>query len=261
MYMGVTLNMISMFAIIMGLGIICDDAIVVGERAETLHRRGMSAEDATLKGTLGMFAPVMAASLTTIAAFLPLLMIGSVIGKVIGDMPKTVILVIVASLIECFLVLPMHLRGALKRMDAHGGPKVGKFHLAFNRYRDGAFSRLLEASFRNRYSVVTAAVCVLLIAMSMMFSGRVGFEFFATPETDVVHANFSLSPGTPRSETVKMLAEIERAAYAVEERLTAGDANVIAYSVGSIATTEGRPGRGAGRRRSHRQLFDRVHPE
>jgi multidrug efflux pump subunit AcrB len=240
--MGITLNMISMFAIIMGLGIIVDDAIVVGERAETLHRRGMSPEDATLEGTLGMFSPVMAASLTTIAAFFPLLMVSSVIGKVINDLPVTVILVIVASLIECFFVLPMHLRGALRRMDQGEGLKVSKFHLAFNRFRDGEFTNLLEQSFSNRYGVVTTAVCVLVIAIFMMFSGRVGFEFFATPESDVVHANFSLSPGTPRSQTEAMLREIERSAYEVERRLTDGRRGVIIYAVGSIATTEGRPG-------------------
>ncbi len=240
--LGMTLNMISMFAIIMGLGVIVDDAIVVGERAETLHRRGMAPEQATLEGTLGMFAPVMAASLTTIAAFFPLLMVSSVIGKVIGDLPLTVILVIVASLVECFFVLPMHLRGALTRMDSVGGPRVGKVHLAFNRFRDGTFTRILEGGYANRYSVVTCAVCALLIAVSLMFSGRVGFEFFATPETDVVHANFSLSPGTPRSRTVAMLSEIERAAYEVERRLTNGRRGVIIYSVGSVATTEGRPG-------------------
>jgi multidrug efflux pump subunit AcrB len=240
--LGVTLNMISMFAIIMGLGIIVDDAIVVGERAETLHRRGMSPGDAALNGTLGMFSPVMGASLTTIAAFFPLLMVGSVIGKVLGDLPVTVIVVIIASFVECFLVLPMHLRGALKRMDATGGAKVGRIHLAFNHFRDGKFTRALEWSFANRYSVVTTAVCALVVAVFMMISGRVGFEFFSTPETDVVHANFSLSPGTPRTQTVAMLAEIERAAYEVERRLTDGGRGIIVYSVGSVATTEGRPG-------------------
>jgi len=240
--LGLTLNMISMFAIIMGLGIIVDDAIVVGERAETLHRRGMRPEEATLTATLGMLPPVLAASLTTIAAFFPLLMIGSVIGKVIGDLPVTMILVIIASLIECFLILPMHLRGALKRMDDHGGPKLGRTHHVFNNFRDGMFTRVSEGSFAHRYSVVTGAVCVLMIALSMMFSGRVGFEFFAAPETDVVHTNFSLSPGTPRGQTVQMLQEIERAAYAVEDRLTESEGGLIVYAVGNVATTEGRPG-------------------
>jgi multidrug efflux pump subunit AcrB len=237
---GITLNMISLFAVIMGLGIIVDDAIVVGEHTETLHRRGMTPEQATLAGAKRMFAPVMAASLTTIAAFFPLLMVGATIGQIIGDMPKTVILLIIASVIECFLVLPMHLRGALKRMDAAGGPKVGKFHLAFNRFRDTGFERFIGSAFEYRYSAVTAAVCALVISVFIMISGRVSFEFFATPETDMVFGNFALSPGTPRAQTVKMLKEIERAANATEDKLSKGEGGVIKYAVGSIATREGR---------------------
>lgn len=240
--MGITLNMISMFAIIMGLGIIVDDAIVVGERTETLHRRGMHPRDATLEGAQSMFAPVMAASLTTVAAFFPLLMVGSVIGKVIGDLPVTIILIILASLVECFLILPMHLRGALTKMDAAGGPKRNRFLLAFNEFRDGPFTRLLEGAFRMRYSVVVATFCAFVVSLFVMISGRVGFEFFATPETNVVFANFSLSPGTPRSTTLEMVRELERAAYVVEDKLTDGRRDAIVYSVGSIATTEGRPG-------------------
>jgi multidrug efflux pump subunit AcrB len=239
---GMTLNMISMFAIIMGLGIIVDDAIVVGERAETLHRRGMTADEATLVGAQSMFAPVLAASLTTIAAFFPLLMVGSVIGKVIGDMPMTIILVIIASLAECFLILPRHLRGALMRMDAKGGAKRGRFILAFNRFRDGPFTRALERAFALRYSVLTTVLCAFVLAIVTLGSGRVGFEFFATPETNVIFANFSLSPGTPRERTAEMVRELERAAYEVERRLTDGRADVIKYSVGSVATTEGREG-------------------
>ena len=243
MYMlGITLNMISMFAIIMGLGIIVDDAIVVGERAETLHRRGMSPEDATLMGTQGMFSPVMAASLTTIAAFFPLLMVGSVIGKVVGDMPKTIIIVIVASLIECFLILPRHLRGALMNMEAKGGAKRSKVILAFNRFRDGRFTEWLRAGYAARYSVLTATICAFLVSITMLASSRVGFEFFATPETNVIYSNFSLSPGTPREQTVEMVRELERAAFEVERKLTNGRNDVIVYSVGSIATTEGREG-------------------
>jgi multidrug efflux pump subunit AcrB len=237
---GVTLNMISLFAVIMGLGIIVDDAIVVSEHTETLHRRGMSPEQAALEGARRMFAPVMAASLTTIAAFFPLLMVGATIGKIIGDMPLTVILLIIASVIECFLVLPMHLRGALTRMDLAGGVKVSKFHLAFNKFRDNQFEHFMGAAFELRYSAVTAAVCMLFISLAILISGRLSFEFFATPETDMVFGNFALSPGTPRDTTIDMMAEMERAAYATETKLTKGEGGLIVYAVGSIATREGR---------------------
>lgn len=240
--LGVSLNMISLFAIIMGLGIIVDDAIVVAEHTETLHRRGMPPEDATLHGAKRMFSPVMAASLTTIAAFFPILMVGSSIGQIIGDMPKTVILVIIASLVECFFVLPLHLRGALTRLDIAGGPKAGKFHVAFNKFRDTRFTRFISAAFDLRYGAVTASVCALVISVFILISGRVQFEFFATPEPDMVFGNFALSPGTPREQTVKMLQELERAAFATEEKLTEGRGGVIAFVVGSVATKEGRVG-------------------
>jgi multidrug efflux pump subunit AcrB len=237
---GVSLNMISLFAIIMGLGIIVDDAIVVSEHTETLHRRGMSPEQATLEGARRMFAPVMAASLTTIAAFFPLLMVGATIGKIIGDMPTTVILVIVASLIECFFVLPLHLRGALKRLDAAGGPKLSKFQVAFNNFRDTQFEKFIASAYDLRYAAITTAVCALFISFFVLSSGRLGFEFFATPETDMIFGNFALSPGTPREKTIEMMGEMERAAFAAEKKLTKGEGGLIIYSVGAVATREGR---------------------
>ena len=121
--LGMSLNMISMFAVIMGLGIIVDDAIVIGEHTEMLHRHGMSPEEATMTAAKVMFAPVLAASLTTIAAFFPILTIGSEIGRIVRELPLTVILVIVASLAECFLVLPMHLRKALEQNGQEENPE------------------------------------------------------------------------------------------------------------------------------------------
>ncbi|MGI9342664.1 MAG: efflux RND transporter permease subunit, partial [Gammaproteobacteria bacterium] len=140
--LGMTLNMISMFAIIMGLGIIVDDAIVVAEHTEMLHRRGMSPEEATMTAATVMFAPVLAASLTTIAAFFPILTVGREVGRIIREMPVTVMLVIGASLVECFLVLPNHLKHALRNMDAKAEPKAPSgFKKRFIDFRDSKFSR------------------------------------------------------------------------------------------------------------------------
>ncbi|MEC9376009.1 MAG: efflux RND transporter permease subunit [Pseudomonadota bacterium] len=238
--LGMSLNMISLFAVIMGLGIIVDDAIVVGERTETLHRRGMTAEEASIQGALTMKAPVIAASLTTLAAFFPLLMLGDTIGQIIGNVPLTICMIILFSLAECFLVLPMHLRGALKRMDADGGPRLGSFHKSFNQFRDKQFHAFMEHVYRLRYSTVTGAFCALILSIVLLFTGRVPFEFFPSPETDVVFANFSFSPGTPREKTEAMVLELERSAFEVEDRLTGGKRGLIVHAVGSIATSEGR---------------------
>ncbi len=238
--MGMSLNMISLFAVIMGLGIIVDDAIVVGERTETLHRRGMSADQAALEGMRSMRAPVMAASLTTIAAFFPLLMVGSTLGQIMGNVPWTIILIIIASLAECFLVLPMHLRHALRRMDAKGGPKTGRFHKAFTSFRDNQFHNFLEGVYQRRSSAIVGSICMLILALTMLVTGRVPFEFFPSTEPDIVFANFAFSPGTPRERSEAMVAELERAALLTEDKLTNGKGGLIVHSVGSVATTEGR---------------------
>ena len=237
---GLTLNMISMFAIIMGLGIIVDDAIVVAEHTEMLHRHGVPPEKATLESAHTMFPPVVAASLTTIAAFAPILTIGDEVGQILRGLPLTIILVILASLVECFLVLPMHLKKAMQRMDSRGENKPSKFHIAFNRFRDTRVKNAVARSFERRYSTVFAFICMLFIAVSMLATGRVGFEFFATPETDIIFANFSFSPGKPRERTREMVAEMARSVAVIEDRLTDGRGGLVRHKVGAIASTEAR---------------------
>jgi len=111
--MGESINMISLFALIMMLGVIVDDAIVVGEHTATRQSLGDSPGDAAVNGATTMLAPIFAASLTTIAAFLPILLVGDVLGQIMGTLPVVVVAVVIASLIECFLVLPGHLSHAL----------------------------------------------------------------------------------------------------------------------------------------------------
>lgn len=111
--MGESINMISLFALIMMLGVIVDDAIVVGEHTATRQSLGDSPGDAAVNGATTMLAPIFAASLTTIAAFLPILLVSDVLGQIMGTLPVVVVSVVITSLIECFLVLPGHLSHAL----------------------------------------------------------------------------------------------------------------------------------------------------
>ncbi len=239
--MGMTLNMISMFAIIMGLGIIVDDAIVVGEHTEMLHRHGLPPDESALRGARVMLAPVIAASLTTMAAFFPILTVGSEVGRIMRELPLTIILIIIASLAECFLVLPMHLKHALHRMD-HSPREPSTFSQAFVRFRESKFSTAVQAGYRNRYSVVLATICGFAVALSLLISGRVGFEFFASPETDTIFANFALSPGSTRERSMDMLTELDRSLRVVENELTDGAGGLVVYHFGSIGATGGRAG-------------------
>lgn len=112
--MGQTINMISLFGLIMMLGVIVDDAIVVGEHTATRFAEGDGPYEAAENGAGRMVAPVMAAMITTAAAFAPMLLIRDVIGQIMGAMPLVVLAVIVASLVECFLILPGHLAHTLQ---------------------------------------------------------------------------------------------------------------------------------------------------
>ncbi|MEL6979556.1 MAG: efflux RND transporter permease subunit [Pseudomonadota bacterium] len=111
---GQTINMLSLFALIMTLGIIVDDAIVVGEHTATRLAEGDPPDEAAIAGAGRMITPVVASMLTTVAAFAPILLIGDVIGQIMGALPLVAIAVLVASLVECFLILPNHLSHAAK---------------------------------------------------------------------------------------------------------------------------------------------------
>jgi len=234
---GLSLNMISMFALIMGIGIIVDDAIVVSEHASKLHASGVPGGEAAERASQVMFPPVMAASLTTLAAFLPILLIEEEVGSIVRELPITLGLVILASLVECFLVLPMHLRSALgaRRPPARWRQR---FEVGFESLKNGPFSRLLEGALRQRYASVTTAVCLFLLSVTLMGTGRVGFDFFPAPESDLVYANFALAPGAPRRDSEEMVAELGRAARAAERRLGAAPEELVVFGVGAVATRD-----------------------
>ena len=234
---GLSLNMISMFALIMGIGIIVDDAIVVSEHAGTLYDSGVPGGEAAERAARIMLPPVLAASLTTLAAFLPILMVQEEVGSVIKDLPLTLSLVIAASLVECFLILPMHLRSALKKQGEPAPWRV-RFDEGFARFRQGAFTGMLRAALRNRYASVTTALCLFLLSITMMSTGRVGFDFFPAPESDLVFANFAFTPGAPRRDSEFMVAELGRSSRAAERNLGYAPGELIAFGVGSVATRD-----------------------
>ena len=240
---GQTVNMLSLFGIIMALGIVVDDAIVVGEHAETKRREGLSPIEAAIAGARRMAAPVLAASLTTIAAFTPLLIISDIIGQIIRGIPLVIIAVILASLVECFLVLPGHMRSALKSGRAPG--KIGfreRFDNAFARFRENRFRPLVKLAVRQRYSTLAIAVSAFVLSVGLMIGGRVGFVFFPAPEADKIYGNVQMIAGTPKERTIDMLAEFERALDVAARRLAREGEIVVRMSLMKVGSEVGRPG-------------------
>jgi len=238
---GQTINMISMFGMIMAIGIVVDDAIVVGEHAEQKFREGMPAMDAAIAGARRMAAPVSSSTLTTIAAFMPLFLISGIMGQIISAIPFVVVAVLLASLLECFFVLPGHLSHALKPMSTAGpaGRLRERFDTAFARFRDHRFRSIAEHAIRNRYTTVAIAVSALIIAVAVVVGGRVGYQFFPSPEPDKIYANLEMVAGTSRDDTRRAILEVEDALYRAAGALVADPKELVVMSLGKIGTTMG----------------------
>lgn len=199
---GGSINMVSMFALIMALGIIVDDAIVVGEDALTHYTQGENPLRAAEGGARRMFVPVMSSSLTTISAFLPLMLISGIIGNILFAIPLVIICVIIASVVECFLILPGHLNHSFQRAFKRGKTAGYRDRLdaAFNRFRDNTFRNLSEKAMRNRGTTLLFALGVFACSIALIATGRLQFEFFPQPESHIILGNVKFASGTPPEE-------------------------------------------------------------
>lgn len=238
LFFGGTINMMSLFALIMALGIIVDDAIVVSEDADTHRSMGEGAEHAALGGARRMLWPVVAASLTTVAAFIPLMMVGGVIGNILGDIPFVMIMVIMASLLESFLILPAHLKLALQQDVSHKTSALRRrLDEGFSRFRDHSFRRAVEAALHWRGVTVALTLAMMVLAVGLLAGGRINFVFFPTPEGQVVYANATFVAGTPRAHTEAFLAELERALVETERELGGGLVQVAVSRLGGTISS------------------------
>jgi multidrug efflux pump subunit AcrB len=249
---GGSINMISLFALIMALGVIVDDAIVVGEDADAHARMGEESIYASEGAAKRMVWPVLASSLTTVAAFMPLLVVGGVIGNILGDIPLVMICVLIASLVECFIVLPAHLRHAFKRKTEKAGqPAPAKrqpnpvtrlrngFERRFDAFRDGPFRRFSRYSLKHRGVTVASALALAILTVGLLAGGRLGFNFFPTPEPSVFYANASFVAGTDKREVADFMREMQRTLNETEQAL---GGNLILHAVTTYGATQGAEG-------------------
>ncbi len=227
---GGSINMISLFGLIMTLGIIVDDAIVVGEDAVTHFERGDSPLTAVQKGAQRMLAPVLASSLTTIAAFMPLLLVGGIIGIILRTLPMVVICVILASLIEAFLVLPGHLRGTFTRVGSYRPRRLRKkLDDGFARFREFRFRPMIVAGVRYRWMTVALATAIFIVSIGWIAGGRIAFNFFPVAEGPIFFANVDFVAGTPQKHVADHLAKVEQALWDANDHF-GGDLVVTAIS-------------------------------
>lgn len=215
---GLTINMISLFALIITLGIVVDDAIVVGEHADHRYRHfGESPYVAAERAAHRMAMPVFSATLTTIIAFFGLVAVGGRFGDLIADIPFTVIVVLTASLVECFLILPNHMAHALKHQAReHWYDMPSRIvNRGFRWLRETLFRPLMGLVIRARYAVLAGAVLLLASQVAIFIRGDIQWRFFNAPERSSVTGNFAMAPGATREDTLEMMREMQRATNAL----------------------------------------------
>ena len=249
---GVTINMISLFALIITLGIVVDDAIVVGEHADFRVRRlGEDPVVAAERAAKRMFSPVFSATLTTVIAFFGLVAIGGRFGSLIADIPFTVIIVLIASLMECFLILPHHLSKAMvhSKKDHWYDFPSRVFNKGFDWFRQTVFRPFMAGVIWARYPVVAGVILILASQIAVFVRGDVQWRFFNAPEQGQVTGNFAMLPTATREDSLEMMREMQRAAEEIgEEYKERYGTSPLEFVVAEIGGNAGRAIAGSGQK-------------
>ena len=218
--MGGTINMISLFGFIMVLGIVVDDAIVVGEAIFVHRKNGKPPLRAAVDGVSEVGMPVIAAVITTIVAFIPLAFIGGIMGKFIAVLPVVVIACLAVSLVECLILLPAHLshlpdpnaeNGAGDRLTRRLEVVQRTTSRGMEWFVERIYSPFLKKALRWRYVSLCIAMAVLLITVGMVRGGILKFEVFPEIDGFVMTSHVEFPEGTPPEVTRRAVAEIEAA--------------------------------------------------
>ena len=216
----VTVNVISLFAFILVLGIVVDDAIIVGENVYAHQERHGEGLRGAIEGGREIATPVTFAVLTTVAAFLPLMFVPSLMGKIFRVIPLVVIPCLVFSLVESLWILPAHLAHIPRRR--RNGP-LRRFQqrvaTGLKQFIERVYRPLLEACLRWRYATAALGVSTLIVTGGMVLGGWTNFHFFPNIEADFMAASVTLPQGSPVDDTATAVDKLERSAEQVRRAL------------------------------------------
>ncbi|MCS6122942.1 efflux RND transporter permease subunit [Shewanella baltica] len=218
-----TINMLTLFAFILVLGIVVDDAIVIGESAYTEVERHGHSVDNVIRGAQKVAMPATFGVLTTIAAFIPMLMVSGPMGIIWKSIGMVVILCLAFSLVESKFILPAHLahmkfkkpgapRGIFGRLKANFNDRVQ--HFIHHSYRN-----FLERCIKQRYNVVAAFIGVLILSIALVASGKVRWVFFPDIPSDFIQVQLEMDEGSSEENTLKVVQSIEEALYKMNDKM------------------------------------------
>ncbi len=260
-YLDINISTLTVIAFILVLGILVDDAIVVGERIHTQEQIGKSPTQAAIDGTWEVSIPVIFGVLTTVAAFLPLVLVEGAMTEFFGSIGIVVMVALVFSIVESQLILPSHLAHRKRSRSQQG---LGHFWNGIQgRMADGLealavrhYLPMVRRAIEWRYVTAAIGLGVLILALALIFSGRVTFGFFPSIEGDRIYGQLELPQGVSVDKTIEAASRIEAGAAKLNEELTrqlGRESDLVVNQLTSIGTAVHRDGPGGPPRpgRSH----------
>ncbi|MDI5874478.1 efflux RND transporter permease subunit [Shewanella xiamenensis] len=218
-----TINMLTLFAFILVLGIVVDDAIVIGESAYSEVERHGHSIDNVIRGAQKVAMPATFGVLTTIAAFIPMLMVSGPMGIIWKSIGMIVIMCLAFSLVESKFILPAHL--AHMKFKKPGEPTgfFGRFKEKFNNrvqhFIHHSYRNFLERCIQHRYNVVAVFIGVLILSVALVASGKVRWVFFPDIPSDFIQVQLEMDEGSSEQNTLKVVQEIEEALYKMNAKM------------------------------------------
>ncbi len=252
-----SLNMVSMYSFIVVLGIVVDDAIVIGENVFTRISRGEDPELAAVEGTAEIGYPVVNSVATTVVAFLPMLFIPGTMGKFMAVFPMAIVAVLLVSLAEALVILPAHLAHMKPSEDLSRkwNPLAiaERVRIRVQHGLDWFVARLflpsLRFAVRQPYTLLAATIALLMLCAGLVAGGRIGFVFFPKMDSDKIAARIVMPEGTSFQTTQSLVEKLEAAARAMEKQYAREDGkSVIVHmfsSIGQQATARASKEKGA----------------
>lgn len=216
---GLSLNMMTLVALLMAIGIVMDDSIVISDSI-AVHTKDGASLDSVTRGVMAVAPGVLSSFLTTVAVFLPLSFLAGELGAVLEVLPLVLLAALAASLVEAFLILPHHLKGGLARAARAPGRFRTAFDARFELLRENGVGRLADFAIARRYLVVGVVIGAFILTVGALGGGMVKREAMPEIDGDVLEARILMPLGTPLERTESAVAQVEAALARVNERLT-----------------------------------------
>ena len=224
-FLDVSINMLSLFTFILVLGIVVDDAIVVGENFYKYKELGENSRDAAIKGTYEISKPVIFAILTTMATFSPMLFVEGASGKIWKIFPLVVIPILFFSLFESLTILPFHLAHSKDRSSKI--KVIKKLSLFFKKIRKKLnyslkliikkyYSPFLKKCLKYNWITLSSFLSIFILTLGLIYSGYIKFNFFPGLESDIIFAQIEFPDGTPIEKTEEAVLELENSLRLLE---------------------------------------------